>query len=183
MGDPPGDACLYPATQPQAVITADCIKWTISRLCPDARYFVYAVNAAPVRAQVIGITKGVAQLKVSLARFRSVAIPLPPAAEQEQIVAEVERRLSVVSELEAAVAANLKRAERLRKSILERAFSGRLVPQDPSDEPASALLARIRAERAGKQVAAKGRSSRKAEMSSEGNALAVMPTTRQEPMW
>jgi type I restriction enzyme S subunit len=72
---------------------------------------------------------------------------LPPLAEQEAIVAEVEDRLSVIAALEATVEANLKRAERLRQSILERAFSGRLVPQDPNDEPASVLLKRIRQER------------------------------------
>ena len=68
-------------------------------------------------------------------------------AEQAEIVAEVERRLSVVAAVEAAVAANLRRAGRLRQSILKRAFAGRLVPQDPADEPAEQLLARIRADR------------------------------------
>ena len=77
-------------------------------------------------------------------RVKQIVIPLPPLAEQQRIVAEVERRLSVVAEVEAAVAANLKRAERLRQAILKRAFEGKLVPQDPSDEPASALLERIR---------------------------------------
>ena len=74
-------------------------------------------------------------------------IPLPPLAEQRRIVAEVERRLSVAQQAEATVAASLARAERLRQSILKQAFSGKLVPQDPSDEPASTLLARIHAER------------------------------------
>ena len=69
---------------------------------------------------------------------RVLPIPVPPLAEQHRIVAEVERRLSVVQEVEATVAANLKRAERLRQSILKRAFEGRLVAQDPEDEPASA---------------------------------------------
>ena len=57
---------------------------------------------------------------------------------------EVERRLSVVAEVEAA--ANLRRAARLRQAILRQAFAGKLAPQDPNDEPASALLARIRAD-------------------------------------
>ncbi len=53
-------------------------------------------------------------------------IPLPPLAEQERIVAEVERRFSVVEELEAVAAANLQRGARLRQAILQRAFSGDL---------------------------------------------------------
>lgn len=72
-------------------------------------------------------------------------IPLPPLAEQEAIVLEVEARLSDVTAAEAVVNANLTRAARLRQSILKEAFAGRLVPQDPADEPAAVLLERIRA--------------------------------------
>jgi type I restriction enzyme S subunit len=74
-------------------------------------------------------------------------IPLPPLAEQQQIIAEVERRLSVADAVEKTVNTSLKQAERLRQSILKRAFAGKLVPQDPSDEPAEKLLERIKAER------------------------------------
>ena len=59
-----------------------------------------------------------------------LTLPLPPVAEQQRIVAEVERRLSVIEELEATVEANLTRADRLRQSILSQAFSGRLLGQD-----------------------------------------------------
>ncbi len=58
----------------------------------------------------------------------------------------MERRLSVVEEVEAAIAANLTRAGRLRQTILKKAFAGELVPQNPADEPASVLLARIQTE-------------------------------------
>ncbi|HVC09522.1 MAG TPA: restriction endonuclease subunit S [Elusimicrobiota bacterium] len=58
--------------------------------------------------------------------IQPLPIPLPPLAEQTRIVAEVERRLSVVEELEAVVSANLQRATRLRQSILQKAFTGAL---------------------------------------------------------
>ncbi len=60
--------------------------------------------------------------------IEAIPIPLPPLAEQERIVAEVERRLSVVEELSALVETTLKRANRLRQAVLQQAFTGRLVP-------------------------------------------------------
>jgi type I restriction enzyme S subunit len=83
-----------------------------------------------------------------LTKLGQFLVPTPPLAEQRRIVAEVERRLSVVEELEKSVTHGLKRAEKLRQAILRKAFAGELVPQDPNDEPASMLLERIKAERA-----------------------------------
>jgi type I restriction enzyme S subunit len=105
-----------------------------------------APNGSQCVFDIASSTSGLYTLSVS--KVSHIPVPLPPLAEQHRIVAEVERRLSVIDELEALVAANLKRAERLRQSILKRAFEGKLVPQDPNDEPASVLLERIRAERA-----------------------------------
>jgi type I restriction enzyme S subunit len=87
------------------------------------------------------------QFNLTLEICRDLPLPLPPSSEQEQIVDEVERRLSVVAETEAQIEAELKRAERLRQSILKQAFAGKLVPQDTEDEPAGALLERIRSQR------------------------------------
>jgi type I restriction enzyme S subunit len=84
---------------------------------------------------------------INLTKLGSLPVPLPPAAEQRRIVEEVERRLSVVDELEATVEKNLARCARLRQAIFKLAFEGRLVPQDLKDEPASVLLDRIRKER------------------------------------
>ena len=64
---------------------------------------------------------------ISMSKLKGLPIPIPPPAEQHRIVAEVERRLSVIEEMEAVVAANLQRAPRLRQSILHRAFSGKLL--------------------------------------------------------
>ena len=88
-----------------------------------------------------------AQKNINLAILRDLAIPFPPLAEQNALADEINRRLSVADEVEKTVAAELKRTEQLRQSILKKAFSGGLVPQDPSDEPASVLLEGIRAEK------------------------------------
>lgn len=107
---------------------------------------------------------------INLSILTGFPVPLPPLVEQRRIVAEVERRLSVIQQAEAAVAASLHRAERLRQSILKRAFSGQLVPQDPDDEPASALLERIRAQREAEQKAASASKKRPASRRSKAPA-------------
>ena len=63
---------------------------------------------------------------ISMSKLKGLPVPIPPPAEQTRIVAEVERRLSVVEELESVVSANLQRATRLRQSILQKAFTGEL---------------------------------------------------------
>ena len=93
------------------------------------------------------MTSAVGLLRVPTDYMRKVLIPLPPLPEQQAIVSEIERRLSVADEVEKTVAAELKRAEQLRQSILKKAFSGKLVPQDPNDEPANVLLERLKAEK------------------------------------
>ena len=126
MGEPPGDTAIYPEAFPDAIATSDCIKLTPNRSGTSAAFLKYAIRSQPVKNQIERITRGVAQKKVSLARFKTVAIPLPPLAEQERIVAEVERRFSVIEELEAVAPTELQRVTRLRQSILQQAFSGRL---------------------------------------------------------
>lgn len=80
-------------------------------------------------------------------RVERIPLPLPPIDEQRAIVEELDRSLSVMGEIERQASASLLRADRLRQSILKQAFEGRLVPQDPTDEPAAGLLDRIKAER------------------------------------
>jgi len=83
--------------------------------------------------------------------LKLVDFPLPPLAEQRRIVAEVERRLSVADEVARTVEQSLAQAQRLRQSILKKAFEGRLVAQNPEDEPAGVLLEKIRLQKQIKQ--------------------------------
>ncbi|MBY5940309.1 restriction endonuclease subunit S [Halomonas sp. DP5N14-9] len=93
------------------------------------------------------VSQQVGQANVNGSKLKSLVVPLPPAAEQKVIIAEMDERLSKMSAVEEWCQTELTRSEALRQSILKDAFSGKLVPQDPDDEPASELLARIRAER------------------------------------
>lgn len=84
---------------------------------------------------------------LSLSKVQRLPIPLAPLLEQARITAEVERLRTVALAAEGEVSLSIQRSSRLRQSILKWAFNGRLVDQDPTDEPASALLERIRTER------------------------------------
>ncbi len=83
-------------------------------------------------------------------------MPIPPLREQHEIRTIVDEQLSVYEAVELQVRTHSARATRLRQSILKRAFEGKLVPQDPKDEPAGVLLERIRRGRAELEGEGKG---------------------------
>jgi type I restriction enzyme S subunit len=97
------------------------------------------------------------QTGISGEDLKRTPIPLPPVAEQKIALAVLEERLKAINELELPTELGLKQSTAQRQNILKAAFSGQLVPQDPSDEPASELLERIRAERAAQQAVKKPR--------------------------
>lgn len=92
--------------------------------------------------------KAVAQPSISMGTIRQIPVAIPCPAEQAEIVRLLDAHLETADALDAEIDAALLRANALRQSILKKAFSGQLVPQNPTDEPASVLLERIRAERA-----------------------------------
>ena len=88
------------------------------------------------------------QHNVSLSTLLTMTIPLPPLEEQRAILDQLDTALAACDAQQAAIAHGLKQAAAQRRNLLKAAFAGQLVPQDPGDEPASALLARIRAAKA-----------------------------------
>jgi type I restriction enzyme S subunit len=89
------------------------------------RLLSYWLMSPPVRKRIERTSKATAgQFNVQVRTCRRLVLPLPPLQEQHRIVAEVDRRLSIVREVEAEVDANLKRAQALRQAVLARAFSG-----------------------------------------------------------
>ncbi|WP_437913851.1 restriction endonuclease subunit S [Sorangium sp. So ce302] len=116
----------------------------------ESAAFLHAWIVSPThgRRRLEQVAYGAGKPGLNLDNLRELPIALPPLSEQRRILAEIDRLLSVAEEVEQAVRAQLTRAQLLRQSVLKSAFEGKLVPQDPNDEPASALLDRLRAARA-----------------------------------
>lgn len=97
--------------------------------------------------QLVGLQRGATKVGLGLDDIRAVRIPLPPRGEQDEIVRRVTALFAFTDQVEARYTQAKAHVDRLSQSILAKAFRGELVPQDPADEPASALLARIKQER------------------------------------
>jgi type I restriction enzyme S subunit len=93
-------------------------------------------------------TDGVNQSNINATKLQEYPFPYCSPAEQAEIVRLLDARLEAADALEAEIDGGLTRASALRQSILKKAFSGHLVPQDPNDEPAAVLLEQIKADRA-----------------------------------
>ncbi len=112
------------------------------------RWTGFAWHTPMLREQILyEAASSAGQYNVSMKAATRFAMPLAPAAEQERILEEVDRIDSLAEATMAAATAAADRTARLRQSILKWAFEGKLADQDPSDEPASVLLERIKAER------------------------------------
>ena len=110
---------------------------------------VYMMMEPNVRAQIETKAKSTSGVNnISAKELQELNVPICSLAEQTEIVGILDTHLEAAEKLALEIEDNLVRAEAFRQSILKKAFAGELVPQDPDDEPASALLARIRTERA-----------------------------------
>ncbi len=113
----------------------------------DPRWLYYLVQTPEFIRTMSNKVLGVLYPAIRPRDIHSYPLPVPPLTEQRGIVEEVERNLSVIDEIASEGNAWLSRSVQLRQSILKAAFEGRLVPQDPFDEPASVLLEHIKRER------------------------------------
>jgi type I restriction enzyme, S subunit len=143
-----GTAALYRGPEQWAIFPDLMIRIRVrDDLAPE--YLEIALKSRTARRYFRAAAQGIAgsMPKIDQATVEQFRLRLPPLDEQRRIVAEVERQLSVIDAVRSAIDTARRRSATLRRSILERAFRGELVEQDPSDEPASALLDRIRADR------------------------------------
>lgn len=113
-------------------------------------YIYYYLQSEYERTRKLG--SGNNQPALNKSRVQGMNFPLPPLAEQNAIVQELDRLLSVADTIQQSIERELIQADRLRHSILKQAFEGELVPQDPNDEPAERLLERIKLERAKREA-------------------------------
>lgn len=139
-----GRSCVVPQEPRFALVRSVAV---LKPLFGMGAYLSLSMRSPLLQSQISTKKTQTAQANIFQGKIKTLTIPLPPLAEQHRIVAEADRRLSIIEELEDQLETDLTRAERLRQSILKRAFEGKLVPQDPSDDSAGTLLERIRAER------------------------------------
>ena len=115
-------------------------------LLPD--YLAALLSTHILRTQIEHKAKSTSGVNnINSGEIQSFIIPLCSLTEQEMVVERLSSSLSAINAIEAEIDNQLLKADALRQSVLKNAFGGQLVAQDPSDEPASVLLERIRDER------------------------------------
>lgn len=153
LGDPPGTCAIYPRGIGPAMVTPDVIKMEVNESLAKPKYLMFFFNSVMSRRIMFGLAFGVTRLRVDLPMFKNLLVPVPPIAEQEEIVRRVEVMFKLADRLEARYAKAKEQVDRLTQSILDKAFRGELVPTEAelarregrSYETAEQLLQRIQA--------------------------------------
>ena len=139
-----GKVLILPDNCREGIINPRLVKITLNLNYYRPEFFKYFFESAFVRSLYKTLAKGTTMDVLNLGIIQNLPFPLCSLAEQDKLVAEIESRLSVVDQVEKETEAELAKTKALRLSVLKKAFSGNLVAQNPHDEPASTLLARIR---------------------------------------
>ena len=131
-------------------LTENAVKLT--NILVNKMFLVYGISSQFVQSQFAEKTKQMAQPKLVIERILTTLIPLPPSSEQECIVSKIEEIMPIVEKYNKSQDSldklNAEIVDKLKKSVLQEAIQGKLVPQSPDDEPASVLLERIKEEKA-----------------------------------
>lgn len=122
-----------------------------------SKFVMFYIGSPEAQNYLRRHTKGVAQTGINLEDVRTLSVPIPPRAIQEMIVEKIDVAFAEIDGLTAEAAVARRLLDRLDQAVLAKAFRGDLVPQDPADEPASTLLARIAARRVADPKARRGR--------------------------
>ncbi len=141
-----GKSFLVTGQVPDAVFASYLIRVRLAGALSSSFIYQY-LQSTLYWQQISELQQGIGQPNVNGRKLAGLVVPLPPKAEQDVIVRELSERLSTTYAVRSGIEQAQRRADQLRQSILRRAFEGKLVPQDPSDEPAEILLERIRAAR------------------------------------
>ncbi|GAB3914472.1 hypothetical protein GCM10028803_60000 [Larkinella knui] len=155
VGPPLGKVAVVPDTYPEWNINQAI---TLFRPSPriTSGWLYYLLCKGDNLAAILHETRGSAgQINISLSQCRNFLFPVPPVAEQREIVRRVDSLFAYADALEARCVAAHAKIERLPAATLDRAFRGQLVPQHPEDEPAGVLLRRMQAARTARSATAK----------------------------
>ncbi|QBJ92140.1 hypothetical protein D0Z67_18815 [Streptomyces seoulensis] len=147
VGPPLGKTAMVPDVFPEWNINQAIVSF---RAGPDLtpRWLTLVLSSPYILGMLKRTSKATAgQFNIAVSTCRDLPIPCPPIDEQEKLNEAVEQWLTLSENVRGAVANSGVRATGLRTALLRRAFAGGLVPQDPADEPAATLLARIVAKR------------------------------------
>jgi type I restriction enzyme S subunit len=141
-------ACLLPsALSGMSINKADCFCIRVNRELCLPGFVVSVLSCRSTFQSLDGLVHGATRPRINLKQLKSLSIALPPLQEQFEILRRQEQLFTLADQLEARHHAARKVVDRLTPALLAKAFRGELEPQDPSDEPASVLLERIRAAR------------------------------------
>ncbi|MBI4324618.1 MAG: restriction endonuclease subunit S [Chloroflexi bacterium] len=138
-----GKCAVYDKSRGPAIPGAYLIRFRFKQDLVAPKYVLRFFMSAAGQNLLIGGSNAVAQPNVNATTISQFVIPVPPLPEQQEIVRRVEGLFALADQLEVRLAKARGQVDRLTPSLLARAFAGQLVPQDPTDEPASALLTRI----------------------------------------
>jgi type I restriction enzyme, S subunit len=180
MAAPLGRACIFPALRQRAVTAVDVCIWRPgSGSAIDPRWLMHALNSPQARALILNEASGTTRQRISGTKLKQLRLPIPPAAEQQRIVARIDELFGEIDEGEAALSRARQGLDTWRRGLLKAAVTGELTRDwreaNRHGETGSDLLARIRA---GREAAAPGRSrSSRRDLSErlESSSLAALP--------